>query len=303
MEAKLGEESIMELRELNRLVYLRPDNGSLVNQRTMKTYNFTNSTYSPGQTAQAIINSGNDAIWGPSSYLRVEFTKTGGTFGNGSIANLFRNVRLTHRSGEVLEYIQDSNVLSQILRRWTVSTEQSPKLDSMIDVPDADATYVRTVPLWLLLGVFNDQEQYIPPAFLAGAKLECDLETDAVMLATAGTITNIKLELVLDSAQVYDSVQKQLLDEQADVSKSGLQYSYSTWFSTKNDFKGDSVNFDIQQSASVTEQVCAVARKVPERLYTLAVQTGEPVSATEARCEQRGQNNQHRELSAVTGRF
>lgn len=262
MEAKLGEESIMELRELNRLVYLRPDNGSLVNQRTMKTYNFTNSSYSPGQTAQAIINSGNDALWGPSCYLRVEFTKDAGQIGTGSILNLFRNVRLTHRSGEVLEYVQDSNVLGQILRSYDVSSEQKAKVESLIDVPDADATYVRCVPLWMLLGVFNDQEQYIPPAFLAGAKLECDLETNDIIFAAVGVMSNIKLELVLDSAQVYDSVQKQLLDEQADVSKSGLQYSYSTYFSTKNDFKGTAVNFDIQQSASVTEQVCAVLRPV-----------------------------------------
>ncbi len=263
MEAKLGEESIMELRELNRLVYLRPDNGSLVNQRTMKTYNFTNSSYSPGQTAQAIINSGNDALWGPSSYLRVEFTKDAGSrIASGSILNLFKNVRLTHRSGEVLEYIQDSNVLAQILRRYTVSTEQSPKFEGLIGVPDAAATYVRCVPLWALLGVFNDQEQYIPPAFLAGAKLELDLDTDAIIFKEAGAMTEIKLELVLDSAQVYDSVQKQLLDEQADVEKSGLQYSYSTWFSTQNDFAGTNVNFDIQQSASVTEQVCAVLRPV-----------------------------------------
>lgn len=254
----------MELRELNRLVYLRPDNGSLVNQRTMKTYNFTNSSYTPGQTAQAILNCGNDALWGPSSYLRVEFTTDGKSVGKGSILNLFRNVRLTHRSGEVLEYVQDANVLAQILRKYAVSTEQSPKLESLIDIPAAAATYVRCVPLWMLLGVFNDQEQYIPPAFLAGAKLECDLETNAIIFSeAAGVMSDIKMELVLDSAQVYDSVQKQLLDEQADVSKSGLQYSFSTWFSTKNDFKGSSVNFDVQQSASVTEQVCAVIRQVP----------------------------------------
>jgi hypothetical protein len=261
MSAAAQEASIQELREVNRLVYLKPDNGALVDKRTLKSYNFSSSSYAPGQTAQCIINSGGDAIWGPTSYLRVQFTKDDGVIGTGSLLNIFKNVRLTHRSGEVLEYIQTANLLGKIKLFYGMHRDAAEKMEEILAVEDAAQTYVRCVPLHMLLGVFGEQQQYVPPGFLAGAKLEIDLEENALALIGAGkAYSDVRMNVVLDSAQVYDSVQKQLLDEQADVSKSGLQFSYSTWFNTSGNFAADSVNFDVQQSASITQKVCATVR-------------------------------------------
>jgi len=257
------EDTIQELREINRLVYLRPSNGALIDKRTMKNYNFGSPNYSMGANAQAIVNSGGDFIWGPTSYLKVTITAEGGaTFGNGNLLNIFRNSVLTHRSGEILEHIHDSNVLGRILSKYMVSKDDQIKIDSMLGVPvDAAAkTYTRCVPLWMLFGIFGNQSEYIPGGFLAGAKIELQLETNKVASASDKNYSDIKLELVLDSAQVYDSVQKQLLEEQASVAGSGLQYTYSTYFNSFQDFPTSSVSYDIQQSASITEMVAATVR-------------------------------------------
>jgi hypothetical protein len=211
---------------------------------------------------QCIINSGGDFIWGPSSYLRVELDRATEDLGS-SVLNCFKSIRLTHRSGEVLEYIQDYNVLGNIMRTYMVSTEDEVKVESLIDIGEAVNDTVCCVPLWMLLGVFSSQEAFIPGGFLAGAKLEIELESNDLALISA-TYSNVRPTIVLDSAQVYDSVQKQLLEEQADVAGSGLQFTYSTYFSTANNFNGANVNFDVQQSASITECVFATIREVDD---------------------------------------
>lgn len=260
MSKDLQENTVQELREINHLVYLRPSNGALIDKRTMKSYNFTNASYSPGQNMQCIINSGGDFVWGPSSYLRLEVDRATVSAGDTAL-NFIKSVRLTHRSGEVLEYIQDYNVLAKVMRKFMVSAEDSAKIDQLTDVSQADTNQVICVPMWLLCGVFASQEAFIPGGFLAGAKLELELESSAIALAAAGaTYSNVRPTIVLDSAQVYDSVQKQLLEEQADVAGSGLQFTYSTYFSTSNTFAGTSLNFDVQQSASITQCVFAVLR-------------------------------------------
>jgi hypothetical protein len=256
----MAEASIQELREANRLVYLRPDNAALIDKRTSKSYNFSTTSNSPGQTPQCIVNSGGDAVYGPTSYLRFEFTKDGGTIGTGTVLNFIKSTRLTHRSGEVLERIDNYNVLGKLLLYYGLDGDGSAKTADLLAVPAGAGTYVRIIPMWMLLGVFAEQAAYIPPGFLAGAKLEIELEQNAISFATAGVLSDVKLNLVLDSAQVYDSVTKQLLDEQADVSKSGLQFSYSTWFNAPGLFSSGNVNFDVQQSASITQMAVAVLR-------------------------------------------
>lgn len=262
MSNELQQNTIQELREINHLVYLRPSNGALIDKRTTKSYNFSNASYEPGANMQCIINSGGDFIWGPSSYLRVELNRTGGS-ADASILNCFKSIRLTHRSGEVLEYIQDYNVLGNIMRSYMVSLEDNVKVESLIDISTAANNIVCCVPMWMLLGVFSSQEAFIPGGFLAGAKLEIELESNDIALINA-SYSDVRPTIVLDSAQVYDSVQKQLLEEQADVAGSGLQFTYSTYFSTANNFNGPNVNFDVQQSASITECVFATVREVDD---------------------------------------
>lgn len=276
------EGSLMELREVNRMMYLRPDNGSLVDKRNHKNYNFSNLTYKTGSNAQAIIQSGADAVWGPSSYLKVPVKLAvagGGNFviDNGALGlNMIESVRLTHRSGEIIEFIDNYNLLGNVLLNWDTDSEEFLKLESMLNagstfaadvktftVPaEGEATFNVIIPLWLLLGCFANKDQYIPPNFLAGAKLELKIASAAVIFKTvpAGGTMEISPQVVLDSAKVYDSVAAQLLDQQADVERSGLQFTYSTWFNNSTTASTEQVNVDVQQSASITEKVIAVFR-------------------------------------------
>jgi hypothetical protein len=262
-----------------------------VDKRNHKNYNFSNLTYKTGSNAQAIIQSGADAVWGPSSYLKVAvklsspipvpaaartFTIDNGTLG----LNMIESVRLTHRSGEIIEFIDNYNVLGNVLLNWDNDSEELVKLESMMNAgsefangvktwtladDEAEKTFNVIIPLWLLLGCFANKDQYIPPNFLAGAKLELKIASADTIFKTfadggaSGTM-EVSPQVVLDSAKVYDSVAAQLLDQQADVERSGLQFTYSTWFNNSTTTVTDQVNIDVQQSASITEKVIAVFR-------------------------------------------
>ena len=253
--------TIDEARDMNKLVYETPINPSVINKRTYKEYNFSNSSYEPGQTMQAIINSGGDAIWGPSSYINLKVKRNtansqlGGKV-DGTAYGLFKNVRLTHRSGEVLEDIRDIDKLACLHLHWATSLEDFEKNKQIMgNAVPGQSDLNCMLPLKHMLGCFSRTDQYLPPGFLAGAKLEFDLNTNArALVGDAGCTYQIaSCQLVLDSADVYDSIKKDLLDEQMDVKKSGLQFSYPTYFSSVlSNGAVTALNIDIQRSASVT---------------------------------------------------
>jgi hypothetical protein len=97
-EDSKDDEDVKALRGANGLIYVRPSNISLIDRRVLKSYNFSSNSYELGSTFQIICNSGGDSVWGPSSYMRLEYTATSTLdFGLGSILNIFKSVRATHR--------------------------------------------------------------------------------------------------------------------------------------------------------------------------------------------------------------
>ena len=277
------ESEVQQLRPENALIYTRPSNVALVDRRVFKTYNFSNNSYELGSTMQIIVNSGGDAVWGRSSYIRLQYT-TGGNmdFGTGSILNIFKSIRLTHRSGEVLEYVDNVNLVANLTRFWHYSVDDRRKLDGMLNndtlantaansytnVQD-DGVHVACIPMSILCGLFNSENQYMPATLCAGMKIELELAPLTAIstqpsnpTATLMTITDMKPTLVLDTAQLYDVINKQLLEEQAQVDRSGIQFSYFTYFNSFQVIPAGvtSVNFDIQQSASLVHKILVAVR-------------------------------------------
>ena len=270
-DAKVDEE-VEGMRGANALTYIRPSNVSLIDRRVMKSYNFSSNVYELGSTLQMILNSGGDAVYGPSSYLRVEYTASPTLdFGSGTILNIFKSVRFTHRSGEILEYIDNVNILANLRLYWEHSTDDFKKLAGVLGI-EGQTDYVNKpktgvnvacIPMSLLCGLFSSVTQYMPPALTAGMKIELELAPNQ-FITTAGKsapqITNIKPTLLCDSAQLYDVVNKQLLSEMADVDQSGIQFTYDTYFNSFIVTNTNSINLDVQQSASLVNQIIGVAR-------------------------------------------
>jgi len=277
-EDSKDDEDVKALRGANALIYVRPSNIALIDRRVLKSYNFSSNSYELGSTFQIICNSGGDSVWGPSSYLRLEYTATADLdFGLGSILNIFKSVRATHRSGEILEFTDNVNLLANLKRFWAYKRDDRVKLDGLLGTaPNTGAgalqyqnrpgagVHVACIPMSLLLGIFDSKTQYMPASMCAGMKLEFELAPLQIITTTFAAggvqISAMKPTLLLDSAQLYDVVNKQLLEEQADVDESGIQFTYKTYFNSAAVTASNAINIDIQQSASLVSEIIAITR-------------------------------------------
>lgn len=273
------DQEVEALRAENCLIYTRPSNVALIDTRTMKSYNFANPVYPDmSSTLQMVVNSGGDAVYGRSSYLRLEYQvgSAGVDFGLGTILNIFSRIRILHRSGEILEDILNINLLANLKRFWAYSREDRMKLDGNLGVvggvpnsnaPEVSTTQVAIIPMSLLCGLFDNEHQMIPPALLAGARVELEVSPFNTITTTnrgvgsgPTTIFNFRPTLVLDSCQLYDVVNRQLLTEMADEGRSGIQFSFKTVFNSFVTSGQTSVNIDVAQSASCVTKAIAVCR-------------------------------------------
>jgi hypothetical protein len=275
------DQEVEALRAENCLIFTRPSNVALIDARTMKSYNFANPIYPDmSSTFQIIVNSGGDAIYGRSSYLRLEYQvgSAGVDFGLGTILNIFSRIRISHRSGEILEDVLNVNLLANLKRFWAYSRTDRMKLDGDLgveataansNVPIVSTTQVAIIPMSLLCGLFDNEHQMIPPALLSGCRIELEMSPYAQITTinrSVGsgptTIFNFRPTLVLDSCQLYDVVNKQLLEEMADEGRSGIQFSFKTVFNSFVTSGQTSVNIDVQQSASCVTKAIAVCRDI-----------------------------------------
>ncbi len=276
--------TLMQLRQMNSLLYYKPSQSSLFSSRQQKVQPFLNQNAAPGSTAQIIINS-DEFVYGPTSCVKVTFTLTiatgagagfpaspvGSIWGqNGSVLNIFNSVRLYHRSGQVLEEVpQYAGQLMNIKRWYLYNQNERLQLDAMlnnnytIQLPAIAANVAATVftitaviPLSLMFGVFDNHNEVIPPQLLSGAKIEYVLNQNANIIGggaflaattNTATISNINMSLLLDTVQVFDVVKRQLAEEMVGSGGTGLQYTYETTFQTSI-----SVQFSSVPTASTT---------------------------------------------------
>jgi len=273
------ENSVAQYRHLNNLVFARPSSANLISERTQKLSYPASLTYTTASTMQFVINSGSEFVWGPSSYLkcRIGMSCAGAPIINGSFLNLFSQIRLYHRSGELLEQVFFSDILANIKLRYETSFSDYVKLAPLIGaspVPGVPGTPYLTgvvlggaeffvnvnLPLSFYLGVFDNHSQFIPSQLLAGARLELVINTDSAvqMGMTNINITSISPVLSLDCAKLYDEASKQILEESADVQESGIQFTYNTFFASQFKPAAGAINIDVLQSASLTEKVFLV---------------------------------------------
>lgn len=307
------------LRDINRIVYLMPSQAGLFEQRTDKVYPFNTQIATPGDTILANGQSGSDFLYGPNCYLKLVWTVTNTAaavgsinFGYGSIMNLIKEIRITHVSGEVLEYIQNVNLLAAIKTRWETSRDDQIKLNtllggvdlsvtgsqygggfvfdisnqagisptnqSIVTVPALNpgvssgiSTFTSMIPMSYLSGLYNRTDQMIPPSLLAGATIQLVLATasDAYTPSAATiSITSIRPTFVYDSSKAFDAAMRAVLNEQS--SYDGLQYVFDTYFNTYLTTTTNSLNFNIQQAATVTSSAMAVFRPSTAAGATLA---------------------------------
>lgn len=288
-----GEKQLLQLRQMNSLLYYRPSQSSLYSTRQQKQTPFQTQNVVPGGTATTIVNL-SDFCYGPTSYLQMNLVLQKGTpvatpggdsaactladvWGqNGSCLNVLQSARLVHRSGQELSYVPF--YLGQLLniKRWYEYNESERlQLDALLNqnyvtiTPGTTGPAIQTynisamIPLSLIFGEFAEHTQCIPTWLLSGARMDFILNpsVNAVALADC-SYTSVSFNLLLDCVNVYDSVQRQLISEMSNGS-SGIQFVYETNFQTSQNVQipnraPNAFSFDINQSNSIVKNVFCV---------------------------------------------
>jgi len=285
MDEKSGQNQMGMLLSVNSLTYAPPIDGSLVNDRQYKAYNFQPLNYTGLTGAPSIvINSGDDYVWGPTSYVRMRITSSLSTTSFASSAyDLFREFEINHRSGDLLDRSTNVNALIQELLRFQEgrgygSTDgYAGVFGSGASSADLNAGVDVILPLSFFSGLFA-QRTLIPSSLLSGSKIKLQWESLVkAVIDSAGTpvLTISDMTLVLDSFELMDSAKKALLQQQANVKTQGLQFSYSSWVNTNKTFSTTAYDLDVNLSAAKTMLVLVKTRTTAD----LAGQTEDSMTA------------------------
>ena len=285
MDEKSGQNQMGMLLSVNSLTYAPPIDGSLVNDRQYKAYNFQPLNYTGLTGAPSIvINSGDDYVWGPTSYVRMRITSSLATTSFASSAyDLFREFEINHRSGDLLDRSTNVNALIQELLRFQEgrgygSTDgYAGVFGSGASSADLNAGVDVILPLSFFSGLFA-QRTLIPSSLLSGSKIKLQWESlvkAVIDSASTPVLTISDMTLVLDSFELMDSAKKALLQQQANVKTQGLQFSYSSWVNTNKTFSTTAYDLDVNLSAAKTMLVLVKTRTTAD----LAGQTEDSMTA------------------------
>ena len=263
MDEKSGSDDLSMLMSVNALQYSPPIDGSLVNSRQYKKYNFSPLNYTNGGAPEIVINSGSDYIWGPTSAIQLTIkTAASATLSGAGAFNLINEFDWTHRSGDQIDRVRNVNSLVQTLINYEEGVDYVG-YGGMFGLGVAtgiasEKTF--SLPMSLLSGAWA-QKVLIPADMVAGSKLKIQLESLVRAFVGAPGDTEITgVQLLLDSYDLFDAAKKALMSQSANVRTQGLQFSYHSWAQTNKTFTSTGYDLDINLSAAKTIMLLAKTR-------------------------------------------
>jgi hypothetical protein len=301
-DSKMGEGSSGDLSKrqgliaVNDLTYVLEPDLSVASNKTHKKHFFQSNSYTAGQQAICILNSGADYIDTRRSWLQfdvslaVDEAKSTGLFGNhGSALNLIRDITISTRSGDELCRITDLNLLSNMLLPVTYDTEWFKNQGRLMgyggcvsgtgdpETPGIQAARNLTngtrfaIPMYCLCPLFS-YGRLMPAMLMSGLRIEINWEQsekafNQIVSAGGARATAFKPytiknpQFVLSSVQLSDSIQRALNELSA---TNGLEIVYVDYEKTvlNNGTALGSFNCEVRKS-------CSRALKAFARVRTL----------------------------------
>lgn len=252
---------------VNDLNYVLEPDLSVATNKTVKKHFFQSQTYSPGQQAICILNSGADYIDTRRSFLQFQlnFTEPANTevgFGaHGSACNLIKDITISTRSGDELCRIQDFNLLQNMMLPLMYDTEWfKAQGQTMAYGQRLSESHRLCIPMYILSPLFG-YGRLMPAMLMSGLRLEITFaESQYPFIASTDTTADTQSNNIaytitdpyfaLQSVQLSDSIQRALNELSA---TNGLEVVYCDWERTTlnqgNDF-GGTINVEVRKSCS-----------------------------------------------------
>jgi hypothetical protein len=266
-----GNSNVNGLLTINRLNYTLPNDLSVCISRTGTNQFFQAKTYSPSQNMICILNTGARYINPERSYLRLDFKNTSTdsvSFGQGSACNLFDRLLVSGRDGSVLERIDNLNGLARIRQLYerdshynqTVMSAAGTRYNGTSEAANSrhfiqpNETVRFCIPMSAISPLFASK-QLLPNSLASGMRFDLQLATAAraMQKSTAVTTTDplsyeiVDCAIVCESYQLSDLILRNLNQMS---SSSGLEYIFTTWFSTSGRRNTNSINIESRKAVS-----------------------------------------------------
>jgi hypothetical protein len=263
----------------NGLYYVMPQPLSSTVSRTFKSQYSQRQSYAAQETIVFDINSGTDYVDPASCALTFQTTFTFAatpnaadrcTFGTGSAANLFQEIRIISKNGEVVDRIQSAHVLAKVMKDYVYSTDGRASLSNAgVGITfDPAITYTFVIPMSLISGFFRPtvKGMKLPAGLASGLRIELvtapaarALHNTAVSTGTAVTYTISNPELMFLQSSLNDPTQAVLM---ANSQKSGLEYTFPSYFASNFTQVQTQVNEQVKKAVSQATRVFTTAYNV-----------------------------------------
>jgi hypothetical protein len=248
----------------------------------LKRQQFQSRNYAESDTMTCQWNTGTDFVDNKNSalILKVKFKGNGEGpfacgFGQGSVLNLIRNLRIYHRSGTCYTNTQKINVWRKTYDKYTHSQNWFSTVGKLMgyDSQETIGTVVEgqdfqtfVIPLCNLHPFFDPEGGVMLPANMAsGLRIELDLEKTLTAIKNAvpaplGTPVSYSIEdcyFQTMNVSLMDSAQASL---NTVAQKSSLEYIYKDLFTSSNSLSSNTnqVNVDVNKSVSFADHVLAI---------------------------------------------
>lgn len=271
LEGKLAD----SLLQVNKLLYRMPPEIGIFSERKIVTDFFQQSSYNNGETMVLDAQTGSVFVDARKSYLRLTVSVGGdpnfnGDFGSGSAVNMFNRMVLRSRSGKELSRVEDANLLTKYIQRYTCSKDwfntvgssqgypdpgqDGAGLNSLLSKGDGKSFSTGTVTIFVIpmsIIPFYNQDKLIPPQIQEGMRLEITLESPAVAFKSTGVaVTSYVVsrpEVHWDTYDLADQFKRKITDM---ASSSGLVLLHKEYFHTITSSNTSTFNFDIKKAAT-----------------------------------------------------
>lgn len=253
------------LLQMNRLLYKMPPSLSVASQRHYIDVYPQQRTYGAGDTLVVNMQTGSQFIDARRSYLKLRVTTTAastGDFGSGSVANVFKNIRVKSQSGVEICRLQGANLWSNVWQRWNCSrnafsttlhaqgygTAITGNTDGTGTDLNAGADFI--FPLYLI-PCFN-QSKLIPPQLMEGLQIEIELSSVGEAIFSSAGVAPVsydisQLQFRLDAYDLADAFERKVNQM---ASEQGLNLVHKEYYRTLVSQATETYNYDIKKSAS-----------------------------------------------------
>jgi len=251
--------------QTNGLRYVMPKPLSTSLNRTYKKQYAQRQTYSNGETIVFDLNVSGQ-VDPQVSYLTFKLSSDQDfSFGDGSVGNIIREIRIQSKNGVELDRIQNFNQYNYIRINTQEDGDELQFKSAIIGhnlqapIPGAGQQFI--LPCSHLSGLFRPhiKGQKIPSHMLSGARVELQLENVNRALIGGNGNTSYTVEkptFNLMEHQLNDNTLKVLSEES---SNNGLEYTYDRVFcsieTTNNNILHTQIKKAVSQATSVTTSV------------------------------------------------